>query len=375
MSKPESDIPNGRFEKTVRRLREQRPRPSSALIARVERIAERGLQRTRRDAIVLRPTRRRLAFVLVAVLLASLAGAVVADQRHGTSNGPAALSQPASELAQKQLVNERTEADKLGSGDTSISGVAATANRPRAAVPSSSTGVAPITTGNRLADLRAELTIHVKNRAELSRATAWSMRIARSLNGYVVTADFNDASDRGEAVSFIELKVPANRAQEALTRIASLGEILSQHVSLEDVQRTVATETTSIRSLQRQIGEIERTLREEPLTVEARSQLQVQLASARARLRALELERAQTRLRGQLATISLTLTTGQLAKPAHVPGRIEKAFDDARDRLSAEIAWVVKAAVIASPFLLIGVGLIAFYRVRRRREEQRLLDR
>ena len=52
MSRPENENPKDRIEKTARELRKHRPRPSEALVSRVERLAERSAERRRS-----RPTR------------------------------------------------------------------------------------------------------------------------------------------------------------------------------------------------------------------------------------------------------------------------------------------------------------------------------
>jgi hypothetical protein len=372
MSRPETDLDNGRFDELERELRRHRPRVSPALLARVERIAEQEeLERPSRQVRSPWITRRRLGLAFALALMVALVGAVIAGRGQQTPTARQGTVATMETHKQPLLAGQGTTTTPLMAPRASGDQVSRTP-LPEEATPADK--AAPITTGKRLAELRADLTIRVESRLQLSNATARAMRIVRSLNGYVVSASYS-APSRGDATSYLELKVPGDKAQEALSRISALGEILAQQINLEDVQRTVAGQTDEIRALNLRIAEIERTLRDEVLTIEARSRLQVQLASAHARLRALELQRTATRRRGQLATISLALTTGDLPKPAHDPGRIEKAFDQAKDGLSAEVAWGLKAVVVASPFLIVGLGVVAVYRLRRRREERRLLDR
>jgi septal ring factor EnvC (AmiA/AmiB activator) len=200
------------------------------------------------------------------------------------------------------------------------------------------------------------------------------MRIVRSLGGYIASAHYQ-APSRGVAISTLKLKVPATRSQDALTRISALGEILSQKVSLEDVQRTVTVESDRIKTLQQRIAELERSLSDSSLTAEARSRLQVQLANARANLHSLQVQRSANVRRGRLATITLTLTTGDLPKLATKPSRIHKAIDRAWNGLSSEISWAAMAIIVASPFLLLAAVLAVLVRYRRRREERRLLEK
>ena len=373
MSKLDLDFENGRSSEIAREIRARRPEPSPALRARIEQVAERergGESEAPRSSWIKRP---RLALVFALALAAVIAGAVVSGNRHETSP---TVMEKRQETTVPAVAGSESSTGTVGEQGfaTSTDSVLRGAAPESQDAGSSAAKAAPITTGGRLADMRADLTIRVENRRKLANATAWAMRIVRSLDGYVASATYN-APGQGDTASYLELKVPADRAQDALARISSLGEILAQNISLEDVQRTVSGQTDQIRTMWVRIGEIEKTLREEELTTQARSRLQVELSSTRSQLRTLLLQRAQTRQRGQEATIALTLTTGALPKAPHPAGRIEQAFSDAKDRLSSEIAWVVKGLVVASPVLLLGLGLAGFLRLRRRREESRLLER
>jgi hypothetical protein len=390
MSRPSEENPSDRLEQTARELRRHRPRPSAALVARVERLAESQAHEQPRR-LRPRPSRRRLVFALAAMLAIAVAGGVIAGEL-GQSSKQAASPMPLDHTP-KVVVTSATETNghftAAQEGDLTDSQLYAELP-PAAAKPadvlSGASGetvnqaakkrasVAPITTGKRLAELHATLTLKVENSDQLSKRTAEAMRIVRSLNGYVVSTSVNVPS-RGVASSYLVLKVPATRSQEALIRISELGKIISQQVSLEDVQATVNTQTKSIETLKREIASIEKTLAEEPLTPEARSQLQIQLARDRAQLSSLETQRTTNIARGRLATIELTFTTGDLPKPAAHPGRIHKAIDRAWNGLSSEISWVAMAVIVASPFLLLGALLVPAYRLRRRREERRLLEK
>jgi autonomous glycyl radical cofactor GrcA len=233
--------------------------------------------------------------------------------------------------------------------------------------------VAPITSGNRLAELQATLLLKVKNRDQLSERAAEAMKIAQ-LNGYVVTTRVN-APSRGVATAYLVLKVPAKKSQDALIQISNLGKILSQKVALVDVKGTVTSEGNAIQALKREIVSLQKTLDTQSLTPQARSQIEIRLANDRAQLNSLRLQRTSDILRGRLATITLTLTTGDLSKPVAHPSRVHKAIDKAWNGLSTEISWVAMALIVASPFLVIGLVLLALLRARRRHEEHRLLEK
>lgn len=385
MSRPENENPNDRLEKTARELRKHRPRPSEALISRIERLAERGVARRAHSARI-QVSRRKLVFALAAALAISVVGAVVAGELHQSSGttvhsvGALKLLDTKSSLSgavrapgtvtSSQDQTLITNGTAVGSADPYAEGTPSQAD----ASSLKKASISPVTTGKRLAELRAVLTLKVKDKADLSKQTAKAMRIARSLGGYVATADYQVPS-RGVAISYLKLKLPAARSQDALSRISVLGEILSQNVSLEDIQRNVTVQTDQIQTLSNRIGELQRALDDPSLTSGARSQLQVQLANARANLHSLQAQRKENVRKGRLATITLTLTTGDLPKLPAEPSRIHKAIDRAWNGLSSEISWAATGLIVASPFLLLAAVAALLIRARRRREERRLLEK
>lgn len=378
MSRPENENAKDRLEKTARELRKHRPRPSEALVSRIEQLAERGVAGQSHSPRI-QVSRRKFVFALAAALAVAVAGGIVAGELQHSSKTAASgvktarLSNPNQQTIHALESTRKQSLAPTGSSDQTSTKIGAVSYAAPSA-GSGSAGLSQITTGKRLADLRAVLTLKVEDRAQLSRATAKAEKIARSLGGYVASAHYQ-APSRGVAISTLKLKVPATRSQDALTRISELGEILSQKVSLEDVQRTVTVEADRIKALQQRIAELERSLSDSSLTPSARSQLQVQLANARTNLHTLQAQRSANVRRGRLATITLTLTTGDLPKLASKPSRIHKAIDRAWDGLSSEISWAAMAIIVASPFLLLAAVLAVLVRYRRRREERRLLEK
>ena len=420
MSRPENENSKDRLEKTARELRKHRPRPSDSLVSRVERLAERGAARRSRPTRI-QFGRRKLVFALAAALAISVTGAIVAGElgrspgkaesarsvlqeqkrlsaagtltTSGTQWGAPAGMDP---YAQTTATNSDKRPHSAGQptavgqyAETAPSGAGSVSAKPK---PDSGTvpglvnetllnqlnqqkdSLAKITSGNRLAELRAVLTLKVATSDQLSSKTAEAMKIARRLSGYVVTANV-DAPSRGIATSYLVLKVPATRSQDALIAISGLGKILSQQISLEDVKATVTAQGKSIQALRREIVSLEQTLSQQTLTPQARSQLQIELARDRAKLSSLRTQRTKDILRGRLATITLTLTTGDLPKLPTSPSRIHKAIDKAWNGLSSEISWAATGLIVASPFLLLAVVAALFIRARRRREERRLLEK
>ena len=73
-------------------------------------------------------------------------------------------------------------------------------------------GATPPPSTTRLQDYRAELRIRVASAAEVSRATAQAMRTARSLGGYVVSAQL-DRPDADDGDSVLVFRVPVSRSR------------------------------------------------------------------------------------------------------------------------------------------------------------------
>ena len=69
---------------------------------------------------------------------------------------------------------------------------------------------------------------------DLSAATQSAVRTTRRLGGYVAGADYSTGSDSGD--SRLALRVPVQNVQTAIARFTDLGTIVSQHISVADLQ-------------------------------------------------------------------------------------------------------------------------------------------
>ena len=109
----------------------------------------------------------------------------------------------------------------------------------------------------RLQLYRAQMTIRVDSTAELNAATRRAIRIARSLGGFVVSADLR-TPEQGEGTSRLVLRVPTTKAQTAFERLAGIGTLVAQRVRLDDLQAGVNRRNERIDDLQAQIAQLER---------------------------------------------------------------------------------------------------------------------
>ena len=181
---------------------------------------------------------------------------------------------------------------------------------------------------------------------DLSGATQSAVRTTRRLGGFVAGADYATRSEDGN--SRLALRVPVTNLQKAIASFTQLGTILSQHISVADLQ-----------------GGLDR--------------LDTRIAKARhaghARTVA-RLERRRDALirEGTYARVSLQLTTAKPAAKNVVPGRFDRFLDTSGDILGREAIAVLYALVVAGPFVLIAALLFLAERTRRRRADHRLLE-
>jgi hypothetical protein len=226
------------------------------------------------------------------------------------------------------------------------------------------------TTPGRAQLYESELTLKVKS---LSAATKRALRLTRSFNGYVRSVEYGSGTERGSA--YLVLRVPVGRVQDAIVRFSALGEILDQHVSIQDVQPQLDKRFRQMQTLRDAIGKVQARLESPTLSGDERKALELELVAVRRQL--LELQREQARLRRQtsFATVSIALRSAdQAVVVPHDQGRLGRALDRSGSILLDEAKVVVYVLIVGAPlFALLALGLGSL-RVRRRRIEARLLS-
>jgi hypothetical protein len=217
---------------------------------------------------------------------------------------------------------------------------------------------APAPTTGRAQQYDAEMQLRVK---DLSRVTQTALRLTRSLGGYVRSVDYGSAQRAGTAE--LVVRIPLGAVQKAVVRFSALGTIVSQHVSIRDVQAGFDSRFRRLQALRTQIATAQRVGDEAKVT------------RLRGQLVALQREQAQAKRRYAYATLSLGLTT---AKPVVVhskPDRLDRALDGAGSILLKELVVLLYALIVAGPIALLAVLAFATGRIWRRRTTERLLAR
>jgi hypothetical protein len=322
------DVIDPRFDRLVAELRAARPEAPPALRERVREIAARP------PAPAPRPRRRvRLAWVLAPAAAAAVAGAATVAV---LSSGDGAQPVAKQEKAARALAPQSTTTDQ------------------------SALSAAPAPTRGRAQLYEAEMTLRV---GDLSESAKRALRLTRSLGGHIRTIEYGTGPEAG--VADVVVRVPVGRVQRAIAGFTELGTILSQHVSVRDIQPALDRRFARIQALRAEIASLAGDSSTEALARRERLQ---------AEARALQPVQATERRLASFATVSLHLRTKDAAvAPPAPPGRIERALERAADVLVAELQALVYVLVVAAPFLVLGAGALLATRAHRRRADERLL--
>ena len=227
---------------------------------------------------------------------------------------------------------------------------------------------APPPSKGRLQDYDATLRLQVDGIKGLSDATVKAMRVARSLGGYVGSVSYDAAAGRRSAATIV-LRVPTTKVETAILRLSGLGTILAQQVRIRDVQNEVNGLRDATATLRKEIVGLEQALAEPGLSPDRKAELELRLQDRRQAL-AQNVRATEAKVRdARLARISVALTT-----EAPKAKRDSTRLDGVIDVLRWEGLGALYALVILVPLALLVAAVLVPLRLRRRREEARLLD-
>jgi len=318
--------------------------------------APRAPESLRTRVLALEPRRapsRRLVLVLALALGAALAAAIV----HGlVSSG----SKP-KEMALSSTVPHVARA--LAPVTSSGSGGAAHGEAQK--LPS------VVGAPTRLQHTDASLEVRVEN---TSAATTKATRIATSLGGYAQSVNYNSAPG-GEGTASITLRVPAQNVKAALARLEGLGTLVSQNLSVTDLEHDLQLESAQIAQLRRTVAALETALKSPSLPDAQRVILQIRLAESKRALSQRLHARTGTITAGTTSSISLFLSTKAAVVPVpHHRGRLGRMVHSAIGFLGLEGTIVLYALIVVSPIALVAALLWSLREARRRRDERLVME-
>jgi hypothetical protein len=334
-------------------LRAHAPHAPETLRERVFALEPKGRQRPslppRRFALVALP-----AALGVAVSVAVVHGIVGSGSPKPTV---AALQAPQVRTAGRDLAAPPTWRSAGSGGST-----------PNVQQKSLSAVPAPAVGGSgaaRLQHTAASIQLRVANDDALAQATTRATRIATSLGGYAKSVDY-----RSQGTSVIDLRIPTQNVKTALARLAGLGTIVSQQLSVTDLQQQFEKQSADVAQLRRRIAALRTAIQDPALADAQRVLLRIRLAeSQRALSQRLHAQKG-TVAAGTTSSISLVIGTKKAIVPvAHSRGRLGRLVHSAVGFLALEAIIALYALIVISPLALLA-GLAWLWR---RRAVERLL--
>jgi hypothetical protein len=314
------------------------------------------------------PPRRLVLVALPAALGIAVSVAVVHGIIGSSSSTPAAgrnlVAGVTAQRAQKDLASPptwRTAATGnagVTHGGTNLQKVKVTDSR---AVP-----FAPTTGPSaRLQHTDASIQLSVKNTDDLAQATTRATRVATSLGGYAKSVNY-----RSQGTSVIDLRIPTQNVKTALTRLADLGTLVSQELSVTDLEQQLKNEFVQIAQLHRRVAALRTAINDPSLPAAQKVLLRIRLAeSQRALSQRLHAQKG-TISAGTTSTVSLVIATKRAIAPVPQPrGRIGRMVHSAVGFLALEAIILLYALIVISPLAIAG-ALFWFWR---RRSVDRLL--
>jgi hypothetical protein len=224
--------------------------------------------------------------------------------------------------------------------------------------------------GPRAQRVSATLTVEVRDSDAVSRAAQDALDLTRALGGYVVSSSVTTG---GEANATLTVRVPAGKVQDAIVGLSALGRIVSQQVSVEDLQEELDALERRARSVTAQIVRITARLESETLDAETRALLEARRRALRSELRQLRQGIAGVEAEARTATISLAVVTPEYLGTAPVPSRLDRTLDEALNVLAWEGIVALAVGIVLAPLVLLLAAVWLGRRLYRRREEERLL--
>jgi hypothetical protein len=384
----------------IHELRESRPTAPAELRDRVREItAERPTtapwQRwrfpVRRSVLVAVPAAAALAFASAGILGFARSG--VSSHRVAGENAPTPVlvakqlipaGTPGSLIASQELYAATTRPAKeveVGAivDPSYLSGLVTAADIFPGQEITSTSFAAPDTTttldqsaqaGDRAQRVSATLTVEVDDADAVSSAAQDALDLTRSLGGFVVSSSVSTGEEGSAAIT---VRIPVDRVQEAITGLSGLGRIVTQQVTVDDLQQSLDELEQREAKVRSEIARIRARLRTETLDAQTEAVLRARLQTLRTELTGLRTSIASTQSEASMSTIQLTVVTPGALGAVAPPSRIERTLDEALNILAWEAVIALGMLIVLAPFALVGVAAWLARRLYRRHEEERLL--
>ena len=339
-------------------LKASRPAAPTALRARIREISAPETARAPWSRLHF-PVRRAALIAIPAAAVLAFAGAGVLGFARSGGSADALREQALSEKGESGGVPQ----SGASSGSGGVHGELAPAN-PLA----QDSAIGPAI--GRAQRVSATLTVEVSDSDAVSRAAQDALDLTRRLGGHVVSASVA-TGEEGSAV--LTVRVPVAKVQEAIVGLSALGRIVSQQVTIDDLQASLDQLEGREASVRGQIARIVARLESESLDAQTDAVLRSRLRTLRSEFRELRVGIASTNAEARMSTIQLTVVTPGAFGSVAPPARLDRTIDEALNVLAWEAVIVLAVLIVMAPFALVAFAAWLGHRLYRRREEERLL--
>jgi hypothetical protein len=321
----------------------------------------------RERVFALEPKPRRVSLPSRRLVLVALPAAVGLAVSAAVVHGIVGSGSPKPVAAQRSLVGGVTTPTW-----TSVSASGAVDGAPgvrqqlqKVPAPARSFAAPSVGSSARLQHTDASMQLRVATDDALSQATTRATRIATSLGGYAKSVNY-----RSQGTSVIDLRIPTENVKTALARLAGLGTLVSQELSVTDLQQQFQTQSAQIAQLRRRIVALRTAIQDPALADAQKVLLRIQLAESKRALSQRLHARKGTVSAGTTSSVSLVIGTKKAAAAVpHPRGRLGRMVHSAVGFLALEAIVALYALIVISPFAIVA-ALLWFWR---RRSVDRLL--
>lgn len=324
----------------------------------------------RERVFALEPKERRLSLPSRRLVLVALPAAVGIAVSVAVVHGIIGSSSPSTTAVERQLAPVVHSAGRSIASPPSLAGATGGGavpgqlqNVPDAA---KSAAAAPsVGSPARLQHTDASMQLRVATDDELAQATTRATRIATSLGGYAKSVNY-----RSQGTSVIDLRIPTQNVKTALARLAGLGTLVSQELSVTDLQQQLQNQSAQIAQLRRRIAALQAAVRDPSLADAQKVLLRIRLAESQRALSQRLSVRKGTISAGTMSSVSLVIDTQKAAAAVpHPRGRLGRMVHSAVGFLALEAIIALYALIVISPLAIVA-ALLWFWR---RRSVDRLL--
>jgi len=227
-----------------------------------------------------------------------------------------------------------------------------------------------LSAGDRAQRVSATLTVEVSDSDAVSHAAQDALDLTRSLGGFVVSSSVATGE---EGSASITVRVPVAKVQDAITGLSGLGRIVSQQVTIDDLQASLDELEKREATVRSEIARIRARLETERLDAQTEAVLRAKLSTLRAELTELRAGISSTEAEARMSTIQLTVVTPGAFGAVAPPSRIDRTVDEALNVLAWEGVIALGILIVFAPFALVAFAAWLGRRLYRRHEEERLL--